>query len=183
MTKEELRKMTLPADEDHLMASSEVIQNRIMESQLYRNAARVFCYVSVKGEVSTRRLLDDALKNGKALYVPKCLKDHEMAAVRIRSLQELIESHYGIPEPVMSAERETDFDIMIIPCLAAGENGERLGHGAGYYDRFLTDASGVRICLCRQDNIREDIPMDDHDQYMDMIVTEENCYIRKAGEQ
>ena len=71
---------------------------------------------------------------------------------------------------------EEDYDLVIVPCLCAGKNGERLGHGAGYYDRFLQGSRWLKICLCLEENIREDIPMGQHDLYMDLVITEENIY-------
>ncbi|MBR3352623.1 MAG: hypothetical protein IKG35_10965, partial [Erysipelotrichaceae bacterium] len=62
------------------------------------------------------------------------------------------------------------------PCMAAGRNGERLGHGRGYYDRFLKKADGKIICLCFEDNISDDIDMDDNDVFMPVVMTEKNEY-------
>ena len=157
-----------------LKQASRIIQNKVMSLPEYRKSRKVFCYVSVNGEVATDLILKDALDN-KELLVPKCLDKGIMKAIKISSLDELVRGSYGIPEPVGSVAEE-DYDLVIVPCLCAGKNGERLGHGAGYYDRFLQESRRLKICLCMEENIREDIPMEQHDLYMDLVITEENIY-------
>jgi 5-formyltetrahydrofolate cyclo-ligase len=127
-------------------------------------------------EVSTDLIIEDSLKY-KEVYVPKCYNNGLMKAVRIRSVSDLCKGSYGIMEPVNDSVTGNEFDLVIIPCVTAGRNGERLGHGAGYYDRFLKDSKGEKICLCCSENIRDDIEMDDNDIFMDMVISEEETYI------
>ena len=79
---------------------------------------------------------------------------------------------------MITEETSSDFDLIIVPCLAAGRNGERLGHGGGYYDRFLASSTGKTVCLCFKRNILDEIPLDEHDVMMNLIITEEAVYRR-----
>ena len=72
-----------------LKQASRIIQNKVMSLPEYRKSRKVFCYVSVNGEVATDLILKDALDN-KELLVPKCLDKGIMKAIKIYSLDELV---------------------------------------------------------------------------------------------
>ena len=72
------------------------------------------------------------------------------------------ESTDGIPEP----------DLILVPCVAASPGGIRLGHGAGYYDRFLAEHSGKAVCLCFRALLRADLPMEETDIPMDLVISD-----------
>lgn len=176
MDKRELRSLLRKKNIDpaYLKQASRIIQNKVLSLPQYRKCRSIFCYVSVDGEVATDLILRDALDN-RELLVPKCMEKGIMKAIKISSLDELVKRSYGIPEPAGDLACE-DFDLVIVPCVCAGKNGERLGHGAGYYDRFLINSRRLKVCLCCEENIREDIPMEENDLYMDLVITEENIY-------
>ena len=180
MNKRELRDLIRKNNDDpaHLEECSRIIQDKVKSLPQYQESRRVFCYVSMDNEVSTELILKDCLKN-KELYVPKCYGKGIMRAVYVRTLDDMIINGYGVREPADDSLTGEEFDLVILPCLAAGINGERLGHGAGYYDRFLRGKKWLRICLCTEKNIRNDIAMDEHDVWMDMVITEEKTYEKR----
>ena len=147
---------------------------------LWRRAESVFAYVSMWREPDTRALIDAALKAGKRVYVPRCYGEGVMKALRISSLDELTPGLMDSPEPPESAEEAPEqIDLALIPCVAAGLDGARLGHGAGYYDRFLAGHETVTVCLCHADLLTEGIPMGEFDRRMDYVITENG--IKKIG--
>ena len=176
--KRQLRKiMTIrqqALDDAYVRAAGMDIEKQIIFSPAYQSARTIFLYVSMNKEPSTRGILDRALKDGKAVYVPKCLGDGEMLAVRISSMKDLVSGAFGILEPVDVSEKITasDLDLILVPCLAASADGRRLGHGKGYYDRFLAESSENTICLCFREMLREDIAVEDHDIWMSAVITE-----------
>ncbi|MBR2824566.1 MAG: 5-formyltetrahydrofolate cyclo-ligase [Clostridia bacterium] len=161
----------------YLAAAGEAIQRRVLASELYRRAERVFLYVSMPGEPSTDQILERALADGKKVYVPLC-KQKIMHAVRIHSREELHPGTMGIPEPEPRPEtvEANETDLILVPCVAAGRNGERLGHGAGYYDRFLRKEHKGTVCLCFEALVMQGIPMTQRDIPMAKVVTEEKEY-------
>lgn len=152
-SKEELRQelkkwyAELPEEENH--RRSEILRRRILKEEEFRKANTIFCYVSMKKEPDTRRLMTDILTAGKRLLVPRCIGEGIMEAVEIRSTDELIPGKYGIPEPAGEnpAADPGSIDLMIIPALAVNKKGYRIGKGKGYYDRFVVTTKAVRWVL------------------------------------
>ena len=121
---------------------------------------------------------EEALKSGKTLYVPRCGPGRSMRAVRLAALDKLRPGALGIPEPV--GDRESagpgDIELALIPCVTATRDGRRLGHGAGYYDRFLAQHHCRKLCLCYEALLSAELPTDAHDVRMDAVVTENGLY-------
>ena len=186
-----VRERAAMLDPAELAASDRRIVDSVLSSSLWRRAESVFCYVSVGREPDTGAILCRALAEGKRLYVPKCLPGPEriMLAVRIASTEDLVPGTLGIPEPVFDPEhpRETidaaDLDLMLIPCVTADRQGNRLGHGAGYYDRFLAplarrarhprDPFPAAVCLCHAALLSDHVPADPMDIGMDFVAAGE----------
>ena len=88
--KKQLRKImlerqgNLPAD--YVRAASENITKRFLSGEVYKNSEKIFIYVSVQHEPDTLTIINDALKNNKKVYVPKCV-DNNMLAVRINGMK------------------------------------------------------------------------------------------------
>ena len=161
--------------DEYVIQASRIIQEKVMSMRQYRSAQSIFLYVSTDGEPSTLRILSHALQNGKAVYVPKCINRQEMLAVRIRSLGELAPGAWGIPEPRHWTEeiKADALNLILVPCVSASLDGKRLGHGAGYYDRFLAGKADRAVCLCFHRLISDDIPITDNDVIIPMVLTEE----------
>ena len=181
------RLRSLPAD--YVRTAGMDIQGQILSSARYHKAESIFLFVSMPKETPTDRILRQALADGKKVYVPKC-GAKEMQAVRIRNIEHLYPGMLGILEPsdcseIMAAE---ELDLILVPCLAAAPDGRRLGHGGGYYDRFLEGHTENAVCLCFRRMFCDEIPMDQYDVPMPCVVTErenterENTETGKAEE-
>lgn len=147
---------------------------QVLAHPSYLQASCVFCYVSTPQEIDTHELLCRTLADGKALCVPLCGARGVMTARRIRSLDELREGKYGIPEPDAAAEEipPEQIGLIIIPALACDMQGYRLGYGGGYYDRFLSHANAVRMALCAEARLLPVLPREPFDERCDYIITE-----------
>ena len=113
-------------------------------------------------------------REGKTLLLPRCLDAGRMEALPVKDLSEVSPGTLGIPEPVFSGDKAgiPEPDLIIVPCMTAAPCGVRLGHGAGYYDRFLAEHSGTTVCLCFQALMRADLPAEDTDIPMDHVITD-----------
>ena len=178
MKKAELRRLlsaraaAIPAEKRRTY--SEKIARAVLQSDVYRRAHSVFIYVSTPFEPDTRPILADAFRSGKRVYVPKCVDEHTMLAVEITGTADLVPGIWGIPEPAHVPEpyAPPTLDLAVVPCVGASPGGARLGHGAGYYDRFFENCETYKLCLCFADLLTDEIPMLPHDVLMDAVITE-----------
>ena len=154
--------------------ASRKITEQVLSLPAWKQAETVMAYWSLPSEPDTRELMAAALREGKTLLLPRCLDAVSMAALPVKDPAELTPGALGIPEPPMP-ENETGIpepDLMIVPCMAASPGGIRLGHGAGYYDRFLAEHSGKTVCLCYRALLRADLPAEATDVPMDLVITD-----------
>ena len=159
---------------DYIREASAAISGKLLCSEAYRRAECIFCYVATGSEPSTQSIIEDALAKGKCVCVPRCIAKGRMKAIRIDSLECLHKGAYGILEPDESLPEISPeaIDLAIIPCLAATRDGIRLGHGGGYYDRFLVDTAATKAALCFSKRILPTIPAEDFDVRMDYVISE-----------
>jgi 5-formyltetrahydrofolate cyclo-ligase len=133
-------------------------------------------YVSKPSEVNTQALIERLISQGKTVVVPIIEKDTK--TLRLSYLDDpavLQESTFHVPEPVGHElpALASDVKAVIIPMLAFDKKGNRLGYGAGYYDRFLSSHLHLRrIGLAFACQEVEEIPADATDAGMDIIVTD-----------
>ena len=167
------RQSALPGD--YVKTASDSIQAQVLSSAQYTEANSLFVYRSMEKEPSTEHIIRRALADGKRVYLPKCAKRRDMLAVRIHGLEDLVPGALGIMEPADSSETAAaaELDLILVPCVSASADGMRLGHGAGYYDRFLSGHSGRAVCLCFRRMLCSEIPMDSDDVYIPQVISEE----------
>lgn len=169
------------ADKD---AVSVAIMKRFLELPEYQTANTVMFYVDVRDEVRTRQALPDALATGKRIVVPYCV-DGELELFWLESMDELELGMYRILEPKKELRevaakhlQPADLDLIMVPGVAFDRTGGRTGHGKGYYDKLLEHASlqTPLVALAFECQMFDAIPMDQHDIYMDKIITEQAVY-------
>lgn len=177
MGKSELRKKVKSVadllSKEYKSSASNIISEKVINSDLFKNCRIIFIYINTVNEPDTHRIISEAWAHGKTVCVPLCGENHTMQAVRLLSFSELSAGRYGIPEPTGTQKiNAADIDLAIIPCVCASPDGRRLGHGAGYYDRFLANTKAEKVCLCFGRLLTDDIPMEKYDIYMDKVVSE-----------
>ena len=179
MTKTALRREIAAAvaalSPDYCRRADEAICRHIRQSELYRRADVIFCYVGTAREIHTLPLIEAALADGKVVAVPLCTGRGIMEARAICSVEELVPGAYGIPEPAPHCPvvPPQALSLALIPCCTGNDRGRRLGYGGGFYDRYLPGTCCPRVLLCRGALVREDIPAEVHDLPMDWLVTED----------
>lgn len=157
---------------------------------LKRTEKTVLAYCSVGNEPSTLALIDSLLKSGKRVCLPLCTDlDEEghrtgafdaMEARVITSFDDLTAGAYGIPEPKADTEivPPEEIDIIILPCVGCDRQCRRIGHGAGYYDKYLTTVRKdcFTMALCYEEALADELPAEEHDVPVDAVVTEKTVY-------
>ena len=159
-------------------AADAAIREKLLSTEEYKSAETVFCFVGIEREIDTRGILADILAAGKRLCVPRCIGAGCMEAKEILSLADLSPGSFGIPEPPETAPtvRPDEIDLAVVPCLSCSHTGSRLGRGGGFYDRFLQSFHGNALTLCREALIRENIPMEEHDVAIPIVITDKGIY-------
>ncbi len=153
---------------------SEAMTEIILCSESYSRASTVLAFYGVEPEPDTVPLLERILADGKRLCLPMTYGKGIMDARLITSFDDLKEGRYGIPEPseeLPTVSRE-DIGLILVPALSFDLSGYRMGHGAGYYDRYLAGYMGQTIGLCFESRLSDSIPRDEYDLPVDFIATE-----------
>lgn len=176
MTKQDLRNKIkqMNFSSEYIQYSDEVIFGKLTNLEVFKSSKMLFIYVSRNIEVDTIKIINYALSLGKRVCVPKCLPDYQMMACEINSLDDLEISSFNLLEPKSYCKEvnKSDMDLAIIPCVTCSVDNNRLGHGKGYYDRYLKNFRAKKICLCRKQVFQTEIPVDKYDVKVDMVLTE-----------
>lgn len=160
---------------------SEQIVQTLTALPLFQQSRTVLVYCSYRSEVETLVLLQRCLEAGKTVCVPQTVPaESRLLAVAIKDpLTDLGPGYLGIPEPqphlVESREVGADrLEVVVVPGAVFDRNGNRLGYGGGYYDRFLTQDApqALRFGLAYSGQLVRSVPALPHDVPLDLLVTE-----------
>lgn len=127
-------------------------------------------FVPLDDEPVWNKGLEDSYSN---LSFPFDLEDGKMVFKRARFDQLIDQKSFGIKisTPPQDAE-DLIPKVLLIPGMAFGQKGERLGRGRGYFDRYLENFKGVKIGISFDQFVFESVPCEPHDKCMDYLVTE-----------
>lgn len=144
----------------------------------FTHAHKVFVYLGTSNEPNTEEIVGLALMLEKVVCVPR-VKGEDMQAVVISPFTNFKTNKWGILEPVGSHAID-DVDVAIVP-LVAFDGLKRLGHGKGYYDRYLKEHDCYVIGLAFDCQGVENLECEKHDIPLDMLITEKRI-IDLSGE-
>lgn len=157
-----------------------IIQDTFMALPEYLVSGSVALYCAVNGEVSTEKVISNALLAGKALFLP-AVEGNTMLFRRINCLEELVTGSFGILQPdsgCLAADPE-DIEQIVVPGVGFDLSGQRIGYGKGYYDRVLhrLEGRGRLTAFCYQLQLVDSLEGEKHDVIMDRIITEQRVVI------
>lgn len=185
--KKELRsyiKIKRKSVENKAEKDSLVAQNLLSLDEI-KKADTVLCYISLDDEICTDEIVRVLLDSGKSVGAPYCVDNNgNMDFYYITDFDDLRIQSFGVREPVIEkCKKVTSFDntIIILPGLCFDSNGNRLGYGKGYYDRFLQIHSLISVGLCYNSLIVKKVPTDMYDKKADIIVTEKDIIRINGG--
>ena len=177
-------RLSLDKIAETIPAKSLLIRNRLMTIDAFQSALlseRLMSFVGMPMEVDTIPLFED-----HSMIVPYC-EAEEVVPIRILSLDELEPSgSMKILEPKFTVRRDISrhvlleqIAVVLVPGLAFDRLGNRLGRGKGYYDRFLRRLPDnvLTVGLTFDEMMREQIPHDENDYPVKLIVTESGFYL------
>ena len=159
---------------DFIDIASKKIQKNLKKIDVYRAARTIACYYSIGSEVKTYNILQEILSEGKILALPR-VEDDELVFCNVRKLEDLEKGEFGIMEPKQNCSLTSEFDAILVPAIAMTREGQRLGYGKGFYDRFLADKKSATIALAYSKTILKNIPSSKNDVKIQWIVTEDGA--------
>lgn len=167
MIRERKRAMT----EAEIQSRSEALAQLLYASEAYRNAKTIYGYLPYNQEVRTVPMLEQALRDGKRVAVPKVFGD-EMKFLYLQDLTQVAKGYAGIPEPIADepvAEDKTA--LVLMPGLAFDPQGHRIGYGGGFYDKFLAaEPDHPTLALCYEFQLLPKLETEEHDIPVDVVL-------------
>ncbi len=155
--------------------AGKIIFEKIISCPQYINAKKVLCYFSSENEVDTKKIIEDAIERKKQVGLPVTSDTIKFLSVDKNTVFKT--GKFGIKEPIFGDEI-SGVDLIIVPMVAFDKKCNRLGHGKGYYDRFLEKEKSFKLGLafCEQEGEFITFP---HDIPMDMIITDKDIFYKE----
>ena len=175
--KSELRKQVLHEMKDlpreQKQAMDQALTDQFLEHPFYQEAKIIATYLSFPHEFQTQELIEQALKDGKKVLIPKTYPKGRMDFV-VYDPQQLVKTSFGLLEPQGDLEvvDASQIDLIHVPGLAFTTEGYRIGYGGGYYDRYLKHFSGHTFSTIYPCQIKDFIP-EKHDIPVQEVLIDE----------
>jgi len=162
---------------------SRAICERLMSLPEFVSAETVLFYAHARSEVQTLSAIERTINLGKRVATTYCDGD-DLVPVQVLGLNELEPGAFAVPEPLERlrglAERRVELDeidLVVVPGVAFDRGGGRLGHGKGFYDRFLGRAKQANlelltVGLAYECQFVDEVPSDQHDVRLNWVASE-----------
>ena len=150
--------------EEEIVSRSEKLGVLFAQSGAYKAAKTIYGYLPYNQEVRTVPMLEQALRDGKRVAVPKVYGD-EMKFLYLDDLTKVEKGYAGIPEPIADEPVANDETALVLmPGLAFDLAGHRIGYGGGFYDKFLAaEPNHPTLALCYEFQMLPELHTEEHD--------------------
>ena len=175
--KAELRKQVLQEmktlSQEQKQAMDRALTERFLKHPFYQEAKTIATYLSFPHEFQTQELIEQALKDGKKVLIPKTYPKGRMEFV-VYDPQQLVKTSFGLLEPQGDLEvvEPSQIDLIHVPGLAFTTEGYRIGYGGGYYDRYLEHFAGHTMSTIYPCQVQE-FNFENHDIPVQEVLTYE----------
>ncbi|KAB0804161.1 hypothetical protein PPYR_01131 [Photinus pyralis] len=168
---------------DEKKIQSEKVLTKLFKLPAFVRSQRVSVYLSTEDEISTEPIIRRIFESRKACYVPRYHKN-QMEMVKLHSMEDwetLPLTKWNIKQPRLAEQRENaldtgGLDLVIVPGVAFTADGDRMGHGKGYYDTFLRhlydtqSKPPITVALAFKEQVLNEVPLQEHDVKIDLIL-------------
>lgn len=188
--KKEIRKKVLALRKgllkEEVLRKSEIITNKIILLNEFLESENIMVYMDFSKEVSTKLLIEKCFDMGKKVFLPLVNSQPKRGYLEVYQVTDIknqvSKGTYGILEPNKELSKKVDekvIDMVIVPGVAFDEKRNRIGYGAGYYDVFLKKVKKEchKVGIAFELQICYHIPIEEHDIFLDKIVTEKRIII------
>ena len=167
MIREKKRAMT----EEQIASASARLGELFCSHPLYQSARTIYGYLPYNQEVRTVPMLEQALRDGKRVAVPKVFGD-EMKFIYLNDLNQVEKRYCGIPEPIHDGpEGDDPTALVLMPGLAFDPQGHRIGYGGGFYDKFLAkEPQHPTMALCYAFQMVDHLETEEFDVPVDCVL-------------
>ena len=175
--KVELRKKILQEmkaiPREQKQAVNQALTDQFLKHPFYQEAKVIATYLSFPHEFQTQELIEQALKDGKKVLIPKTYPKGRMDFV-VYDPQQLVKTSFGLLEPQGDLEvvDASQIDLIHVPGLAFTTEGYRIGYGGGYYDRYLEHFSGHTLSTVYPCQVQQFMP-ENHDIPVQEVLIDE----------
>lgn len=166
-----IRQQKRAMTEEQIVQASARLGELFVKTPQYQAAKTIYGYLPYNQEVRTVPMLEQALRDGKKVAVPKCYGD-EMRFIYMDDLSKVESGYAGIPEPVADEPVADDKTALVLmPGMAFTKNGDRMGYGGGFYDKFLAaEPEHPTVALCYDFQMVESLPTEEYDIPVDCVL-------------
>ena len=177
--KAELRKQVLQEmkaiSQEQKQAMDQALTDQFLKHPFYQEAKVIATYLSFPHEFQTQELIEQALKDGKKVLIPKTYPKGRMDFV-VYDPQQLVKTSFGLLEPQGDLEvvDASQIDLIHVPGLVFTTEGYRIGYGGGYYDRYLEHFSGHTLSTVYPCQIRDFSPENYDIPVQEVLIDERN---------
>ena len=157
--------------EEEIVSRSDALAQKFYASEAYKNAKTIYGYMPYNQEVRTIPMMEQALKDGKRVAIPKCYGD-TMKFIFIDDLTQVEKGYANIPEPIADEPVADDTTALVLmPGLAFDPQGHRCGYGGGFYDKFLAaEPNHPTLALCYEFQMLPHLETEAHDIPVDYVI-------------
>lgn len=144
----------------------------------YQEAKTILVYASTRNEVDTRPIVEDALAHNKVVGMPVSYQEGAMEFYSVFDWSDLKPGRFGILEPPADILVEAEDALILVPAVAYDRRKNRIGHGGGYYDRYMQRHPDLyKIGLAYEYQIVDAFEPEEYDEPVDLIVTDTQIII------
>ena len=147
--RQELKNLREALNSAQRESAATAAQSKVVSLPEWKKAKVVCLYASFKSELPTTLLLQNLISSEKKCVLPKVNSSGQPELYEIKNLQDLELSSLEIPEPKITCLRidPREIDLFVVPGIGFDRQGNRIGHGSGFYDRLLAQANPKAFLL------------------------------------
>ena len=166
-----IRQQKRAMTEEEIVSKSEKLGQLLAQNELYQKAKTFYGYLPYNQEVRTVPMLEQALRDGKRVAVPKCYGD-TMKFIYMDDLSQVAPGYANIPEPIADEPVADDpTALVLMPGMAFDPQGHRIGYGGGFYDKFLAaEPDHPTLALCYDFQMLPHLETEEFDIPVDCVL-------------
>lgn len=155
--------------------NDEKIVAQIKSLPEFQNANQILFYIPIQGEVDLTKIFAE-YNDKKDFVLPRVIySTKDLNLYKINKMDDLEKGSYEIPEPKNDLKiiAPEDIDLVLLPGVGFSLDGHRIGYGEGFFDRLLKKIPSPKIGIAYEFQIVKNVPAEEHDVPVDMIITED----------